>query len=57
LIGALGAISGYWLAALLDASIAGAMVTMAGVIFGMVYIRCHAEHIFFEIREKVIDLG
>ena len=38
LIGALSAISGYWLAALLDASIAGAMVTMAGVVFGLVYL-------------------
>lgn len=38
LIGALSAISGYWLARALDASIAGAMATMAGVIFGLVYL-------------------
>src|SRR5512139_2243406 len=38
LIGALSAISGYWLARALDASIAGAMATMAGVIFGIVYL-------------------
>ncbi|MDX1439709.1 MAG: metal ABC transporter permease [Rubricoccaceae bacterium] len=33
LIGVAGAISGYWLANVLDASIAGAMATMAGVLF------------------------
>lgn len=33
LIGVLGAISGYWLANILDASIAGAMATMSGVLF------------------------
>ena len=38
LIGALSALSGYWLARALDASIAGAMATMAGVIFGIVYL-------------------
>ena len=38
LIGALSALSGYWLARALDASIAGAMATMAGVIFGVVYL-------------------
>ncbi|NBB73392.1 MAG: metal ABC transporter permease [Bacteroidetes bacterium] len=32
--GALGAIGGYWLAHALDASIAGAMATMTGVLFG-----------------------
>ncbi|CAG0926613.1 Manganese transport system membrane protein MntD [Thermoflexales bacterium] len=38
LFGALSAIGGYWLARGLDASIAGAMATMAGVIFGLVYL-------------------
>lgn len=33
IIGALGAISGYWLAILIDGSIAGGMVTMMGVLF------------------------
>ena len=37
-IGAASAISGYWLAHLLDASIAGSMATMAGVIFGLVFL-------------------
>ena len=32
----MSALSGYWLARALDASIAGAMATMAGVIFGVV---------------------
>ncbi|CAN5589299.1 metal ABC transporter permease [soil metagenome] len=34
LFGALGALSGYWLAHLLDASIAGSMATMSGAFFG-----------------------
>lgn len=36
-IGAITAISGYWLAHMLDASIAGSMATMAGAIFGVVF--------------------
>jgi manganese/zinc/iron transport system permease protein len=36
LIGAASALSGYWLARLRDASIAGSMATMAGVIFALV---------------------
>lgn len=35
LIGVVGAISGYWLARFLDTTIAGAMVTMIGLIFGL----------------------
>lgn len=38
LTGALSALSGYWVAHLLDASIAGAMATMAGVLFGLVFL-------------------
>jgi manganese/zinc/iron transport system permease protein len=38
LIGALAAVSGYWLAHFLDASIAGSMATMAGVLFGLAYL-------------------
>jgi manganese/zinc/iron transport system permease protein len=34
-VGALAAISGYWMAFALDASIAGSMATMAGVWFGL----------------------
>jgi manganese/zinc/iron transport system permease protein len=36
LFGIIGAISGYWLANILDASIAGSMATMIGVIFVVV---------------------
>jgi manganese/zinc/iron transport system permease protein len=35
LLGAVSALAGYWLASALDASIAGAMATMAGVVFGL----------------------
>jgi manganese/zinc/iron transport system permease protein len=38
LAGILSAISGYWVARFLDASIAGSMATMAGVIFGLVFL-------------------
>ena len=38
LFGSLSAVSGYWLATLLDASIAGSMATMAGLLFGLVYL-------------------
>ena len=37
-IGVISAISGYWLAHLLDASIAGSMATMAGLVFALVYL-------------------
>jgi len=33
-VGAVSAVTGYWLAYALDASIAGAMATMAGIVFG-----------------------
>ena len=36
--GAAAALTGYWLAYLLDASIAGAMATMAGVFFGLAWL-------------------
>jgi manganese/zinc/iron transport system permease protein len=38
LIGVIGAVSGYWLAYLLDASIAGSMATMLGVLFGLAFL-------------------
>ncbi|PKO11703.1 MAG: zinc ABC transporter permease [Chloroflexi bacterium HGW-Chloroflexi-10] len=38
LIGGVSAISGYWLANLMDASIAGSMATMTGVIFFLVFL-------------------
>ncbi|GAB4365027.1 MAG: metal ABC transporter permease [Calditrichia bacterium] len=38
LIGALAAVSGYWLAHLLDVSIAGSMATMVGFLFGAVFL-------------------
>jgi len=37
-IGAVSAVSGYWMAHLLDASIAGSMATMAGVTFLLAYL-------------------
>lgn len=37
-IGAVSAVAGYWLARWLDVSIAGAMATMSGVAFGLVFL-------------------
>jgi manganese/zinc/iron transport system permease protein len=37
-LGVVSAISGYWLAHVLDASIAGSMATMTGLLFGMVFL-------------------
>ncbi len=38
IIGAIAAVSGYWLAYILDASISGSMATMLGVIFFLVFL-------------------
>ena len=38
LIGIISAICGYWLAHILDASIAGSMATVTGLIFGMAFL-------------------
>jgi manganese/zinc/iron transport system permease protein len=38
LIGAIGAIAGFWLANALDASIAGSMATMLGILFALAYL-------------------
>jgi len=38
IFGALSALSGFWLATLLDASIAGSMASMAGLIFALVFL-------------------
>jgi len=46
IFGALSALSGFWLATLLDASIAGSMASMAGLIFALV-LSCHS---FVDVR-------
>ena len=38
LLGVLSAVFGYWLAVLLDASIAGSMATVSGVLFGLAFL-------------------
>lgn len=52
LIGALAAISGYWLANLLDASIAGSMATMAGVIFFVVFLFAPERGLVSAVRRR-----
>jgi manganese/zinc/iron transport system permease protein len=53
LIGALSAVSGYWLANLLDASIAGSMATMAGVIFFLVFLSAPERGLISAARRRV----
>lgn len=49
-IGVLSAVSGYWLAYALDASIAGSMATMAGVIFLVCYLFAPARGVMIKRR-------
>ncbi|MFZ6030791.1 MAG: metal ABC transporter permease [Chloroflexota bacterium] len=53
LIGALSAIGGYWLASLLDASIAGSMATMAGIIFFLVFLFAPEHGLASAARRRV----
>ena len=53
LVGALNAVSGYWLARLLDASIAGSMATMSGVIFALVFLLAPERGMIAILRRRV----
>jgi manganese/zinc/iron transport system permease protein len=53
LIGALSAIGGYWLAHVLDASIAGSMATMVGLIFGLVFLLAPERGLIAMARRQV----
>lgn len=53
LIGALSAVSGYWLANILDASIAGSMATMTGVIFLLVSLFAPERGLVSTARRRV----
>lgn len=53
LIGAVSAITGYWLAHLLDASIAGSMATMAGAIFAIVFFVSPRYGLLGAIRRRI----
>jgi manganese/zinc/iron transport system permease protein len=52
LIGLLSAVSGYWLAHLLDASIAGSMATMTGVLFLAVYLFAPERGLIAQARRR-----
>lgn len=52
IIGAGSAIAGYWLARVLDASIAGSMATMAGIGFAGVYLLSPSRGLFVKIRRR-----
>ena len=52
LLGAAAAISGYWLAHFLDASIAGSMAAMAGVIFGVVLLFAPQRGLLAQARRR-----
>jgi len=53
LIGVLSAISGYWMAHLLDVSIAGSMATMSGVLFGLVFLAAPDRGLIAIARRRV----
>jgi manganese/zinc/iron transport system permease protein len=53
LIGALSAVSGYWLANILDASIAGSMATMTGVIFFAVFLFAPEKGLISAARRRI----
>jgi manganese/zinc/iron transport system permease protein len=52
LIGAVSAISGYWVAHTLDASIAGSMATMCGLIFTAVYLFAPPSGLVSQLRRR-----
>jgi manganese/zinc/iron transport system permease protein len=52
LIGFIGAVGGYWFAHAIDASIAGSMATMAGVLFGLVFLFAPNSGIISIIRRR-----
>ena len=52
LFGGLAALSGYWLAHILDASIAGSMAAMAGVLFGVVWLMAPQRGLAAIVRRK-----
>ncbi len=51
-VGALGAVSGYWLAHALDASIAGSMATATGLIFGAAVLLAPERGVIARIRRR-----
>ncbi len=53
LIGVAGALSGYWLAHTLDASIAGSMATMTGVLFGLAFCLAPRRGLLAQALERV----
>jgi manganese/zinc/iron transport system permease protein len=55
LIGLLSAISGYWLAHVLDASIAGSMATMTGVAFLMAYLFAPERGMIAQARRRRVQ--
>ncbi len=50
--GALSALSGYWVAHALDASIAGSMATMCGAFLGVVYLVAPRRGLFAQLRRR-----
>ncbi len=53
LFGIMSAIGGYWMAHLLDASIAGSMATMAGIIFLLVFMTAPSRGIIAILRRRL----
>jgi manganese/zinc/iron transport system permease protein len=55
LIGVASALSGYWLAHVLDASIAGSMATMTGVLFGLTFLMAPERGLIAIARRRALQ--
>jgi manganese/zinc/iron transport system permease protein len=52
-IGLVSAVSGYWLARFLDASIAGSMATMTGLVFLLVFLFAPERGVVAQVRRRI----
>lgn len=55
MIGALAAVTGYWIAILLDGSVSGGIVTMAGVFFGFALLFSPTQGIVAKVRRNRVN--
>lgn len=53
LLGSISAVGGYWLAHLLDASIAGSIASVIGVVFGIIYLFAPDRGFISHLRRRV----
>jgi manganese/zinc/iron transport system permease protein len=54
-VGVMSAVGGYWLARMLDASIAGSMATMSGLIFGIAFLLAPEKGLIALARRRILQ--